>query len=180
MIKLSLFATLLTALGLVLAACGGSDNPSASAAPGDSEYFANVARIFLTGQTTTGTANEALNTTLNAAQTLDEKKLAISDFLDTMIRVFDQSSTDMGALAPPDSAKDSHDQFKTDIDNARQRSSDLKDQLAGVSSSDQLDTIINDFNTEVDPIVTDSNEACKSLQSLSNSKGFDFDLSCGD
>jgi hypothetical protein len=190
MIKLPLLVTLLAALGMIGLACGGGSDNKATATVGasatqaasssaESQYFTQVAAIFLTGQTGTAAANDALNTSLDAAQTLDEKKTAITAFLDSMIGVFDQSATDMGGLDPPAAAKDAHDLFLGDIRAAKQKSSDLKAQLGGVASDDDLNAIIDQFNSEVDPIVADSNSACKSLQTLADSDGITVDLSCG-
>jgi hypothetical protein len=194
MIKLPLLVALLAAIGMIGPACGGSDSSATitstpattgatathgATAPGESEYFTKVAAIFLTGQTGSTTATGTLNTSLDTAQTVDAKKAVISNFLDTMVTVFDRATTDMGALAPPSAAKDAHDLFMQDIKNAKQKSSDLKVQLGGISSDGDLNAIVDQFNTEIDPLVTDSNQACRSLQTLANSDGITVDLSCG-
>jgi hypothetical protein len=201
MIKLPVLVALLAAIGMIGVACGGgsgsSSTPTATTATtgasqttgtsatqaatrsAESDYFAKVAVIFTTGQTGSTAANDTLNTGLDAAQTLDAKKTAISNFLDTMIIVFDRATNDMSALDRPSAAKDAHDLFMQDIQAAKQKSSDLKDQLGGVTSDADLNAIVDQFNTEVDALVTDANKACVSLQTLADSDGITVNLDCG-
>jgi hypothetical protein len=200
MIKLPLFVALLAAIGVIGVACGGSDSsatPTATTATtgasqttgasatqaatrtAEGDYFTKVAAIFLTGKTGSTAANDTLNSGLDASQTLDNKKAAIANFLDTMVIVFNRATNDMGALNPPSTAKDAHDLFMQDIQDAKQKSSDLKGQLGAVASDDDLNAIVDQFNTEVDPLVTDSNKACQSLQTLADSDGVAVNLDCG-
>jgi hypothetical protein len=197
MIKLPVLVALLAAIGMIGIACGGSDSSATSTAttgatqttgasatqsgpaPGESDYFTKVAAIFLTGQTGSTAANDALNAGLDASQTLDDKKAAITNFLDTMIIVFDRATNDMGALDPPSAAKDAHDLFMQDIQAAKQESSGLKGQLGDVASDEDLNAIVDQFNTEVDALVTDANKACVSLQTLADSDGITVNLDCG-
>jgi hypothetical protein len=148
---------------------GGSD---------ESGYFAQLASILAGGQTGSDDANTKLNNDLSCAQTLDEKRAVINTFLDSMVGVFSTAITRMQALNPPADARDAHNKFLQDVQNAKTKSSDLKTQLANASTTADFNTIVNAFNTDVDALVSDANVACVSLQDLDNQHGANIDLSC--
>jgi hypothetical protein len=194
MIKLSLSVALLAAVAMGGLACGGSSNNSSTAtgassssatatvAPATSAnegaYFTQLATIFAGGKTGSDDANTKLNNDLNAAQTLDDNRAAINTFLDSMVGVFGTAITGMQALTPPDDARDAHNKFLQDVQNAKTKSSDLKVQLGGASTTADFNTIVDAFNTDVDALVSDANVACVSLQDLDNQHGANVDLSC--
>ena len=180
MIKLSVSVALLAAVAMVGLACGSSGNNSSTATGTSSEsgYFTQLASIFAGGQTGSNDANTKLNNDLGSAQTLDDNRVAINTFLDSMVGVFSAAITRMQALNPPDDARDAHNKFLQDVQNAKTKSSDLKSQLANASTIADFHTIVNDFNTEVDALVSDANVACVALQDLDNQHGANVDLSC--
>ena len=198
MIKLSMSVALLAAVAMVGLACGGSSSDSSTAtgtssaaqATGttataataggsdESDYFTQLASIFAGGQTGSNDASTKLNNDLGSAQTLDDNRAAINTFLDSMVGVFSTAITRMQALNPPDDARDAHNKFLQDVQNAKTKSSDLKGQLANASTIADFHTIVNDFNTEVDALVSDANVACVALQDLDNQHGANVDLSC--
>ncbi|HEY8765899.1 MAG TPA: hypothetical protein VIP09_01330 [Dehalococcoidia bacterium] len=194
MIKLSMSVALLAAVAMVGLACGGSSSNSstgagtssaaatATAPPAggsdESDYFTQLASIFAGGQTGSNDASTKLNNDLGSAQTLDDNRAAINTFLDSMVGVFSTAITRMQALNPPDDARDAHNKFLQDVQNAKTKSSDLKGQLANASTIADFHTIVNDFNTEVDALVSDANVACVALQDLDNQHGANVDLSC--
>ncbi len=198
MTKLSVSVALLAAVAMVGLACGGSSSDSSTAtgtssaaqATGttataataggsdESDYFTQLASIFAGGQTATNDANTKLNNDLSSAQTLDENRAVVNTFLDSMVGVFSTAITRMQALNPPADARDAHNKFLQDVQNSKTKSSDLKNQLANASTIDDFHTIVNDFNTEVDALVSDANVACVALQDLDNQHGANVNLSC--
>jgi hypothetical protein len=189
MIKLLASVALLAAVAAVGLACGGSSSNSSTTsgasatgatASGSNEsgYFTQLASIFAGGKTGSDDANTKLNNDLNAAQTLDDNRAAINTFLDSMVGVFSTAITGMQALTPPADASDAHNKFLQDVQNAKTKSSDLKGQLAGASTTADFNTIVDAFNTEVDALVSDANTACVALQDLDNQHGANVDLSC--
>jgi hypothetical protein len=202
MIKLSVFVPILAAVMLLALACssssssvsinsstatctsGATQNKSATAtaAPAggsdESGYFTKLASILAAGQTGSDDANTKLNNDLSCAQTLDEKRAVINTFLDSMVGVFSTAITRMQALNPPADARDAHNKFLQDVQNAKTKSSDLKNQLANASTTADVNTVVNTFNTEVDALVSDANVACVALQDLDNQHGANVDLSC--
>lgn len=194
MIKLLASVGLVAAVAIAGLACGGSSNNSstatgASSATGtatgataggsdESGYFTQLAGIFAGGKTGSDDASTKLNNDLTAAQTLDDNRAAINTFLDSMVGVFGTAITGMQALTPPADARDAHNRFLQDVQNAKTKSSDLKGQLASASTTADFNTIVEAFNTEVDALVSDANTACVALQDLDNLHGVNVDLSC--
>ena len=203
MTKLSVSVAILAAVILLALACSSSsstesvNSPTATcaasathttsatgtAAPAggsnESDYFTQLASIFAGGLTGSDNANTKLNNDLSCAQTLDENRTAINTFLDSMVGVFGAAITRMQALNPPADAMDAHNKFLQDVQNAKAKSSDLKNQLASASTTADFSTIVNAFNTDVDALVSDANVACVALQDLDNQHGANIDLSCG-
>ncbi len=202
MIKLSVSVPILAAVILLAFACSSSSSTvsinsstatctssatqttsaTATAAPAggsdESDYFTQLASIFAGGQTGSDDTNTKLNNDLSCAQTLDENRAAINTFLDSMVDVFSTAIIRMQALKPPADARDAHNKFLQDVQNAKTKSSDLKNQLANARTIADFHTIVNDFNTEVDALVSDANVACVALQDLDNQHGANVDLSC--
>jgi hypothetical protein len=194
MIKLLASVALLAAVAMAGLACGGSSSNSstatgtssatgtATAVPtggsNESDYFTQLASIFAGGQTGSDDANTKLNNDLGSAQTLDDNRAAINTFLDSMVGVFNSAMTRMQALNPPDDARDAHNKFLQDVQNAKTKSSDLKVQLANASTTAEFNSIVDTFNTEVDALVADANVACVALQDLDNQHGANVNLSC--
>ena len=189
MIKLSMSVAILAAVAMVGLACGGSSSngstatsttATAATAGGsdESDYFTQLASIFAGGQTATNDANTKLNNDLNSAQTLDENRAAINTFLDSMVGAFSTAITHMQALNPPADARDAHNKFLQNVQSAKTKSSDLKNQLASASTTADFSTIVNAFNTEVNALVSDANVACVALQDLDNQHGANVNLSC--
>jgi hypothetical protein len=186
--KLLALVAILAAVAMAGLACGSSSNSStATGAPAtgatasasdESAYFTKLATIFAGGKTGSNAASTKLNNDLNAAQTLDDNRAAINTFLDSMVGVFSTAITGMQALNPPDDARDAHNKFLQDVQNAKAKSSDLKGRLAIASTTADFTTIVNAFNTDVDALVSDANVACVALQNLDNQHGANIDLSC--
>lgn len=178
MIKLCASVAILAAVAMVGLACGGSSSNSSTATGTEGAYFTQLATIFAGGQTGSDDASTKLNNDLNAAQTLDDNRAAINTFLDSMVGVFSTAMTGMQALTPPDDARDAHNKFLQDVQDAKTQSSDVKGQLASASTTADFNTIVDAFNTEVDALVSDANNACLALQDLDNQHGANVDLSC--
>jgi hypothetical protein len=202
MIKLSVSVPILSGVILLAFACSSSSSTvsinsstatcaasvtqttsaTGTAAPAggsnESDYFTQLASIFAGGQTGSDNANTKLNNDLSCSQTLDENRAAINTFLDSMVGAFSTAITRMQALNPPADARDAHNKFLQDVQNAKTKSSDLKNRLANASTIADFHTIVNDFNTEVDALVSDANVACVALQDLDNQHGANVDLSC--
>ncbi len=183
MIKLCASVAILAAVIVLAFACSSSSstvtvNGTATTSANESAYFTQLATIFAGGQTGSDAASTKLNNDLNAAQTLDDNRAAINTFLDSMVGVFSTAMTGMQALTPPGDARDAHNKFLQDVQNAKTKSSDLKGQLASASTTADFNTIVDAFNTEVDALVSDANNACLALQDLDNQHGANVDLSC--
>src|SRR5438309_671396 len=83
---------------------------------------------------------------------------------DGLVNAFSTAITRMQALNPPSDARDAHNKFLQDVENAKTKSSDLKNQLANASTTADVNTVVDTFNTAVDALVSDANVACVALQ----------------
>lgn len=204
--KLRILAALLClAVAAIVVACGGGDSPvntagapdSASVSPTratsttrasggvtrtptseEQAYFQQLALIFNAGQRRSNTASATLDTKLNAAKSLDQQKQAINEFLNTMIAVFQDAAGGMDALNPPAEAKDSHKRFRDDVSKAKDISAGLQGDISAAKTAAEANTIIGDFNTRVNSLVSDSQGACKALQAIANNDGASVNLDC--
>ncbi|MEO8458566.1 MAG: hypothetical protein ABI559_12235 [Chloroflexota bacterium] len=196
-----LAALVCVALAAFVVACGGEDaspantpGPSGSgsvsgsatakpsggptANPEEQTYFQQLAVIFSGGQARSNAASSQLDTDLSAAKSLDDQKAAIDTFLDTMIAVFQDAADGMDSLDAPADAKDNHTRFRDDVSQAKTISAGLKNDIAGAETSDEATTIIDDFNTRVNALVSDSQAACTALQGIATGDNVDVDLGC--
>jgi hypothetical protein len=158
---------------------GASVTPVGSADADTVAYFQDLSVIFADGRTRSNSATDELNTKLDASQSLNDQKDAINAFLDTMINVFDDAAGRMDSLDPPDDAKAGHQRFRDDVSQAKDISEGLQSDIADVQSADEATTIINDFNTRVNSLVTDSQSACAQLQGIADGDHTGVSLNCG-
>jgi len=142
------------------------------------EYFRDLAARFEFSRQDSDAAVATFNTDLDAAETLDEQKEVINDFLNEMVQVFDDSILTMNGFSVPAIAEGPHFTFRDDIVEARAISEALKDDLDAASTGEEAQAVINNFDAEVGALVAHAQAACRELQDIADEQNIDEDLGC--
>jgi hypothetical protein len=172
----------------LLSACGDDDNtdntsptPITSVIPDEKlePYFERLDAIFEKASEDTAEANQELNDGLREAGTdLDEEKAAMSTFLTATEAVFDNAIAAMNDLDVPSQAKNDHDSFVAAAEGSALLASTLEDDLADAKSDAEAQALIDEFNTNYQPLLESADQACTNLQDLATAAGLDTDLAC--
>lgn len=164
------------------AVSGGDATTTRTATGGGTEnindYFSELAGSFDSSQQDSDDATAQVKADLEDATTLEEQKLAINDFLDTMIQVFDDSILEMNDLSVPAIAEGPHFSFRDDIVQAKAMSETLKAYVEAADTGDEAKAVINDFDAKVGPLVNHAQTACRDLQEIADAQNINEDLAC--
>ena len=141
-------------------------------------YFQQLDAVFQKASDDSFTANDELSRALTDAQDIDQTKAAYDAFLTATESVFDAAITSMNGLDVPAAAKVDHDAFITAATSSKTLAAQLRDDLAGVTTEDELQALLNNFGTDKGPLLAAADTACNNLQETAASHGVDVDLAC--
>ena len=177
---LSLLAALLFALSLALA-CGDDDAGDPTDSNGDavtfSGYFAHLEGIFEEADDAAKEAEEPLNETSSEAE-LNVKLSTLDTYLGEIDAIFGTAIDRLDDLDVPAAAAEHHRNF---IDGVRQSvaaGEALRNDLADITTDEQLDDRLTTFDSDIDAAVDKSDAACLALQEIADTEEIAIDLTC--
>lgn len=178
---LPLLAALLLALSLALA-CGGDDGGGDDPSPtADSEalasYFTDVQGIFQDSEDATNEAEAALNA-VDPGAALDVRLSAFDTYLGEIATIFNGAITRLEGLSVPAAAADGHQEFIDGVRSSVTAGNALRSDLSGITSDQQLDDRLAQFDDDTAASVDKAAAACATLQDLADSENIGVDLAC--
>ena len=174
---LSLLAALLFALSLALA-CGDDDagDPTGDAVT-FSGYFAHLEGIFEEADDAAKEAEEPLNETSSEAE-LNVKLSTLDTYLGEIDAIFGKAIDRLDDLDVPTAAAEHHRNF---IDGVRQSvaaGEALRNDLADITTDEQLDDRLAEFDSDTDAALDEADAACLRLQEIADTEDVGIDLEC--
>ncbi|MCI0819600.1 MAG: hypothetical protein J4O12_04815 [Chloroflexi bacterium] len=176
---LSLFAALLLALSVAIA-CGDDDgNPTSSNSDGDavSVYFADLQRIFDDADEATSEAEEPLND-VSADAGLDVQLAALDTYLGEINAIFDEAIRQLDDLDVPAVAAAHHQDFIDAVRVSVTAGEALQDDLTNITTDEQLDDRLAEFDSDTDAALDEADAACLRLQEIADTEDVGIDLEC--
>ena len=177
---LSLLAALLFALSVAIA-CGddGGGDPIGSNGDGAalSVYFAELQRIFDDADEATSDAEEPLND-VSADAELDVQLSALDTSLDEISAIFNEAIRRLDGLDVPAAAAEHHQDFIAGVRLSVTAGDALRNDLTGITTDEQLDDRLADFDGDIDAAVDEADAACQGLQEIADTEDVDIDLDC--
>lgn len=180
---LSLLAALLLALSLALACGDDDDGGDATASTGDSDggtlagYFAHVERIFQDAEDATNEAEKTLNETPSGAE-LDVRLSALSTYLAEIDTIFNDAIGRLEGLSVPAAVADYQQEFIAGVRGSVTAGNVLRSDLTGITSDEQLDDRLAEFEDDGAAAVELTSTACLALQEIADSENISVDLAC--
>ncbi len=177
---LSLLAALLFALSLAVA-CGdddgGGDPTGSSDAAALSEYFADLQRIFDDADEATAEAEATLNE-VSADATLDVQLAALDTYLEEIDAIFNEAIRQLEDLDVPPVAAEHHQDFIDGVSASVAAGEDLRNDLTDITTDEELDDRLAEFDREIDAAVDKTDAACQGLQEIADTENVGIDLDC--
>ena len=177
---LSLLAALIFTLS-VAPACGGDDGDSATGSNGDNSdlagYFADVEQIFDDADAAASEAEEPLNQTSSEAE-LDIKISTLDTYLGEIDAVFGAAIDELDDLDVPGAAAEHHQDFIDGVSVSVAAGEALRDDLASITTEEELDDRLARFDSDIDAAVEKSDAACRGLQEVADAEDIAVDLAC--
>lgn len=174
----AVLSALVVALAAVITACGGDSGPSPTPDPAFQPYYTQLDAIFKKASDDSFAANDQLDSTLSEAPDLDSEKAAFDTFLTSTEDVFTTAITSMNGLTVPPELKADHDAFVQAATSSRDLARQLQSGLAGVTTEEQLQTMLTDFDNDKQPLLDSGDTACTNLQTAAKQHGINVNLAC--
>lgn len=176
-----LLALTLTAVGALLlavtAACGGDDDENGSGKTMTvEEYFDAVVEI--AGRT--NTAIDSIDARMTDA-TYDTESDEVTANLEAFAEIgqaLESSAADLGKLHPPEEASAEHDDFQAAVADYAALVALVTDDLDGVSTLDELDAVLTQYDSEGSQVVGAAADTCLALQTVGAQYVDGLDLAC--
>jgi hypothetical protein len=177
---LSLLAALFFALSIAVA-CGDDDgggDPTGSSDPAAlSEYFADLQLIFDDANEATDAAEDTLNEVPDDA-TLDVQIAALDTYLDEIDAIFNEAIRQLEDLDVPAAAAEHHQDFIDGVSGSVAAGEDLRNDLTDITTDEELDDRLAEFDSNIDTAVDKAEAACQGLQEIADTENVGVDLDC--
>ncbi len=177
---LSLLAALLFALSVAIA-CGDDSGGDPTGSNGDgaalSVYFADLQRIFEDADEAANDAEEPLND-VSADAELDVQLSALDTYLGEIDTVFNEAIRRLDGLDVPAAAAEHHEDFIAGVRVSVTAGDALRNDLTGITTDEQLDDRLAEFDSDIDAAVDEADAACLALQEIADTEDIEIDLDC--
>jgi len=154
---------------LLLTACGGGGEKISL-----DEYFRQLDAVEEGMKTKVSALDE------QSGEAVGQDVQATRDYVDSYYSIVQQGLNDVKALQPPAEAKDAQDEFVASLANMLSLWQDLSVRLAGVETTEELQTLLTGLESETQWLDTSQKftDACRALQAIATDKGIDVTLDC--
>jgi hypothetical protein len=164
---------------LALAACNDDDGGDADTLTLD-DYFGTVEGIFDNADQDTEELNSELDEQLGSAASIEEEIAALDQYLAGAVLVLDQTVQEMDALTPPVEAEQPHNDFVEAAGEVAEFTGAAQEEIQGAETAEDVDSILDEFETEAAEAQFAVDEACADLQDLADDNGIQADLHCAE
>jgi len=178
-------------VGLVTTCGGGNDGGDRETATatdstgGDvelslGEYFQRIDGIFERSDRELDDLNRELQTTADAADTLEEEVEALEAFANASADVLSRALSEIDGIDEPAAVDEAHKAFVSAIGDALTATERLQDDLDAVQSAEELELVSTQFGDGFSAIQLAADAACNELQAVADGNGIGVDLNCED
>ncbi|MDO8614880.1 MAG: hypothetical protein Q7T33_03965 [Dehalococcoidia bacterium] len=144
------------------------------------EYFQSLDAIFEEADQQIDDLQQELDDAIAISGNVDDQLQALDDFLAASIETTENAIDGITALEAPSDAADSEARFVFAARDTVLAADELRDQLRDVTTQDELDSLVADFDATFTAITNEADAACADLQDLADGNNVDVDLNCED
>ncbi len=170
------WASVIAAAGIVLgasAACGGGGGGLTL-----EEYFTKLDTIFRDTNSQLDSINANFDSAYQQAGSDEEAVSVFLDYVSQSRAVTTDARAQLEGLEPPSEAKDAHEAFTAAVSDKAEVTDDLAGALQGAQTTDDINSVYQDFAEEGQAANDASNAACLDLQAIADGNNIDVDLKC--
>ena len=173
-----------------LAACGGGgdggslgnsddiDQPDGDVELSLVEYFQQIDAIFEDRDKQLDELDSELQTTFDAATTVEAQAQALEDYANLASDVVSGALNEMEGLDTPEEVDNPHDSFVDALELALSATETLQDDLDGAETMEDLQLVAQGFTEESTGIAQQADDACAELQGIADTQAIAVDLNC--